>query len=654
MSERMPDSQVLPKQAVESQTNHELHLALHASSLAEPEAFWADAAKAVHWDKPWDKVLDDSRAPLYSWFSGAQCNTCYNAVDRHVEQGRGMQVAIQYVSPVTDTKYGITYDELLAQVSRLAGYMHANGVKKGDRVIIYMPMIPETAYAMLACARLGAIHSVVFGGFAASELAARIEDAKPKLILSASCGIEPSGVVPYKPLLDAAIAQSQHKVEQCIILNRSQYSAEMVAGRDNDWQTAVASADSIACQTVAATDPLYVLYTSGTTGQPKGVVRDNGGHSVALMWSMQHIYDIGPGDTFWAASDVGWVVGHSYIVYGPLLVGATTILFEGKPIGTPDPGIFWRTIEKYKVKSFFTAPTAIRAIKRDDPDGDFLRDVDLSCLKTLFLAGERCDPDTLLWAEARLKKPVIDHWWQTETGWPVAANLMGTAPVKVKPGSPALAVPGFRVEVLNELGEIVPAGQSGNVVIKLPLPPGALTTLWHNEARYLDSYLSMYPGYYLSGDAGYMDEDGYLYIMSRIDDIINVAGHRLSTGRFEEVLCQHEAVAEVAVIGVEDKLKGQLPLGLVVLKKGANLSDEDLHRELIALVRAEIGPVASFRLVSVIQKLPKTRSGKVLRGTMRKIADNQSYKMPATIEDPHTLDLVRNTLTRMGYADSLV
>ncbi|MPY21263.1 propionyl-CoA synthetase [Shewanella sp. YLB-07] len=645
---------MLPKEAVESQANQDLHRALHARSLAEPESFWGDAAKAVHWDKPWDKVLDESHAPLYSWFSGAQCNTCYNAVDRHVEQGRGMQVAIQYVSPVTDTEYGITYDELLAQVSRLAGYMHANGVKKGDRVIIYMPMIPETAYAMLACARLGAIHSVVFGGFAASELAARIDDAKPKLILSASCGVEPSGVVPYKPLLDTAIAQSQHKVEQCIILNRSQYSAELVEGRDSDWQTAVASADAIACQTVAATDPLYVLYTSGTTGQPKGVVRDNGGHSVALMWSMQHIYDIAPGDTFWAASDVGWVVGHSYIVYGPLLMGATTLLFEGKPIGTPDPGIFWRTIEKYKVKSFFTAPTAIRAIKRDDPDGDFLRDVDLSCLKTLFLAGERCDPDTLHWAEARLKKPVIDHWWQTETGWPVAANLMGTAPVQVKPGSPALAVPGFRVEVLDEQGEIVPAGQSGNVVIKLPLPPGALTTLWHNEARYLDSYLSMYPGYYLTGDAGYMDEDAYLYIMSRIDDIINVAGHRLSTGRFEEVLCQHEAVAEVAVIGVEDKLKGQLPLGLVVLKKGVNLSDEDLHRELIALVRAQIGPVASFRLVSVIQKLPKTRSGKVLRGTMRKIADNQSYKMPATIEDPHTLDLVRNTLTRMGYADSLV
>ena len=634
--------------------NLEVHQALHAHSMTQPDDFWADAAKLIDWNKTWDKVLDTQNAPLYSWFSGAECNTCYNAVDRHVEQGRGKQVAIQYVSPVTETEYGITYDELLAQVSRLAGYMDAIGVKKGDRVIIYMPMIPETAFAMLACARIGAIHSVVFGGFAASELAARINDAKPKLILSASCGVEPSGVVPYKPLLDGAIDLSTHDVEQCLILNRSQCHAELTKGRDVDWQTAVSSARSIACQNVAATDPLYVLYTSGTTGQPKGVVRDNGGHGVALAWSMKNIYDIGPGDTFWAASDVGWVVGHSYIVYGPLLVGATTLLFEGKPIGTPDPGIFWRTIEKYRVKSFFTAPTAIRAIKRDDPDGDFLRDTDLSCLRTLFLAGERCDPDTLHWAEDRLKKPVIDHWWQTETGWPVAANLMGVAPIQVKAGSPALAVPGFEVEVLDEQGEVVPAGQSGNVVIKLPLPPGTLTTLWQNEQRYLDSYLSMYPGYYLTGDAGYMDEEGYLYIMSRIDDIINVAGHRLSTGRFEEVLCQHEAVAEVAVIGVEDKLKGQLPLGLVVLKKGVFLSDEELHRELIALVREHIGPVASFRLVSVIQKLPKTRSGKVLRGTMRKIADNQDYKAPATIEDPQTLELVRNVLTRMGYADALV
>jgi len=634
--------------------NYELHHQILNRSLTEPDAFWADAAQELVWDRSWDKVLDDSQAPMYSWFAGAELNTCYNAVDRHVENGRGEQVAIQYVSPVTESEYGITYNELLAQVSRLAGYMDSIGVKKGDRVIIYMPMVPETAYAMLACARIGAIHSVVFGGFAASELATRIDDAKPKLILSASCGIEPSGVVPYKPLLDDAIAQSKHQVNTCIILNRSQYAANLIAQRDVDWQSVVASAPNIACQTVAATDPLYVLYTSGTTGQPKGVVRDNGGHAVALSWSMKHIYDIGAGDVFWAASDVGWVVGHSYIVYGPLLVGATTVLFEGKPIGTPDPGIFWRIIEKYRVKSFFTAPTAIRAIKRDDPEGDFLKDVDLSGLNTLFLAGERCDPDTLYWAEERLNKPVIDHWWQTETGWPVAANLMGTAPVDVKAGSPALPVPGYQVEVVDEMGDVVEAGSSGNVVIKLPLPPGTLTTLWNNEQRYIDSYLSMYPGYYLTGDAGYMDEDGYLYIMSRIDDIINVAGHRLSTGRFEEVLCQHQAVAEVAVIGVDDKLKGQLPLGLVVLKKGVTLSDEELYRELIALVRQHIGPVASFRLVSAVQKLPKTRSGKILRGTMRKIADNQEYKMPATIEDPQTLELVRNALTRMGYADAHV
>lgn len=638
----------------EAQLNLARHKALYQHAIDEPESFWSDAAQSISWNKSWDRVLNSSQAPLYSWFAGAELNTCYNAVDRHVEQGRGEQIAIQYVSPVTEAEYGITYKELQSQVSRLAGYMDSIGVKKGDRVIIYMPMVPETAYAMLACARIGAIHSVVFGGFAANELASRIDDAKPKVILSASCGIEPSGVVPYKPLLDEALVQSSHKVENCLILNRSQYNADLTLGRDTDWQLAMKSAPFIECQSVAATDPLYILYTSGTTGQPKGVVRDNGGHAVALAWSMQHIYNIGPGDVFWAASDVGWVVGHSYIVYGPLLVGATTLMFEGKPIGTPDPGIFWRTIEKYQVRSFFTAPTAIRAIKRDDPDGDFLKDVELSCLNTLFLAGERCDPDTLKWAEEQLQKPVIDHWWQTETGWPVAANLMGSAPVAVKPGSPALAVPGYQVEVLDEMGESVEANTSGNVVIKQPLPPGTLTTLWNNEQRYRDSYLTMYPGYYLTGDAGYMDEDGYLYIMSRIDDIINVAGHRLSTGRFEEVLCQHEAVAEVAVIGVEDKLKGQLPLGLVVLKKGVTLSDEQLYGELKSLIREQIGPVASFRLVSMIQKLPKTRSGKVLRGTMRKIADNHSYKMPATIEDPQTLELVRNTLTRMGYADALV
>ncbi|MFV0597446.1 propionyl-CoA synthetase [Shewanella sp.] len=627
---------------------------LHQTSIANKQAFWQQAAKALDWVTPSKQILDESEAPFYHWFSDGELNTCYNAVDRHVLAGRGEQIAIHYVSPVTETEYSITYRELQAQVARLAGYLQSVGVAKGDRVVIYMPMVPETAYAMLACARIGAIHSVVFGGFAANELATRINDAKPKLVLSASCGIEPSGVVPYKPLLDKALNEAVHKVGHCLILNRPQYEVQMQAGRDKDWQTALNGCGNADCVTVKATDPLYVLYTSGTTGQPKGVVRDNGGHAVALAWSMANIYDIAQGDVFWAASDVGWVVGHSYIVYGPLLVGATTLLYEGKPVGTPDPGAFWRTIAKYRVKSFFTAPTAIRAIKREDPDGEFIQGVDLSCLKNVFLAGERCDPDTLHWAEAKLHKPVIDHWWQTETGWPVAANLMGVAPIAVKAGSPGRPVPGYEVDVVDELGAKVAANVSGNVVIKLPLPPGTLTTLWQNNKRYQDSYLSMYPGYYLTGDAGYMDEDGYLYIMSRIDDIINVAGHRLSTGRFEEVLCQHPDVAEAAVIGVDDKLKGQVPLGLVVLKKGVTITDEELHKQLIALVRQEIGPVASFRLVSAIQKLPKTRSGKILRGTMRKIADNQQYTAPATIEDPQTLDLVRTTLTRMGYADALV
>lgn len=627
---------------------------LHQTSIANKQAFWQQAAKALDWVTPSKQILDESEAPFYHWFSDGELNTCYNAIDRHVLAGRGEQIAIHYVSPVTETEYSITYHELQAQVARLAGYLRTMGVTKGDRVVIYMPMVPETAYAMLACARIGAIHSVVFGGFAANELATRINDAKPKLVMSASCGIEPSGVVPYKPLLDKALNEAVHKVEHCLILNRPQYEAQMQTGRDADWQTALKGCESVDCITVNATDPLYVLYTSGTTGQPKGVVRDNGGHAVALAWSMANIYDIHQGDVFWAASDVGWVVGHSYIVYGPLLVGATTLLYEGKPVGTPDPGAFWRTIAKYQVKSFFTAPTAIRAIKREDPNGEFIQGVDLSCLKNVFLAGERCDPDTLHWAEDKLHKPVIDHWWQTETGWPVAANLMGVAPIAVKAGSPGRPVPGYEVDVVDELGAKVAANVSGNVVIKLPLPPGTLTTLWQNNKRYQDSYLSMYPGYYLTGDAGYMDEEGYLYIMSRIDDIINVAGHRLSTGRFEEVLCQHPDVAEAAVIGVDDKLKGQVPLGLVVLKKGVTITDEELHKQLIALVRQEIGPVASFRLVSAIQKLPKTRSGKILRGTMRKIADNQQYTAPATIEDPQTLDLVRTTLTRMGYADALV
>ena len=631
----------------------ELGLSMHAQSIAEPEVFWQQAAKSIHWDVAPKKVLDDSDKPFYRWFADGKMNTCFNAVDRHVLAGRGEQTAIHYISPVTHNEYSISYQSVLAQVKRLAGLMVSLGVEKGDRVVIYMPMVPETAYAMLACARIGAIHSVVFGGFAANELSTRINDAKPKLILSASCGIEPSGVVPYKPLLDDALSQAQHQVDHCIILNRTEYQAQLQSPRDLDWYNSLVGAPDADCVSLDATDPLYVLYTSGTTGQPKGVVRDNGGHAVALAWSMKHIYDIGVGDVFWAASDVGWVVGHSYIVYGPLLVGATTIMYEGKPIGTPDAGAFWRIIEQKKVRSFFTAPTAIRAIKREDPDGEFIKQFDLTCLKQMYLAGERCDPDTLNWSQQQLGKPVIDHWWQTETGWPVAANLMGTDPIEIKAGSPARAVPGYQVEILDAMGQQVAPNESGNVVIKQPLPPGTLTTLWQNDKRYIDSYLSMYPGYYLTGDAGYVDEDGYLYIMSRIDDIINVAGHRLSTGRFEEVLCQHEAVAEAAVIGVQDKLKGQVPLGLVVLKNGVTLSDEALYKELLALVRHEIGPVASFRLVSAVQKLPKTRSGKILRATMRKIADNQEYTMPATIEDPQTLDIVRNALTRMGYANAL-
>ncbi|MGI2260053.1 propionyl-CoA synthetase [Shewanella sp. GXUN23E] len=623
---------------------------LRTQALTDRDGYWSRAASAIDWHTLWDKVLDDSRAPFYQWYAGGELNTCYNAVDRHVAAGLGDQTAIQYVSPVTGVEQAISYRELLEQVSRVAGFLHSIGVQKGDRVVIYMPMVPQTAVAMLACARIGAIHSVVFGGFAANELATRINDAKPKVVISASCGIEPSGVVQYKPLLDEALRQSAHQVSDCLILNRPQCQAQMQPGRDHDWDEVVPGSPQLGCVPVKATDPLYILYTSGTTGQPKGVVRDNGGHAVALAWSMKHIYNIQAGDVFWAASDVGWVVGHSYIVYGPLLVGATSLLFEGKPVGTPDAGTFWRTINQYGVKSFFTAPTAIRAIKREDPDGEFIREINLDCLDTLYLAGERCDPDTLNWASEKLGKPVIDHWWQTETGWPVAANLMGTDPVAIKPGSPAQAVPGYQVEVLDESGQPVAPNTSGNVVIKLPLPPGTLMTLWGNDKRYEDSYLSMYPGYYLTGDAGYLDEDGYLYIMSRIDDIINVAGHRLSTGRFEEVLCQHDAVAEAAVIGVEDKLKGQLPLGLVVLRNGVDISEAQLQQELVALVRNEIGPVAAFKLVTAIPKLPKTRSGKILRGTMRQIAAHQPLKIPATIEDPLTLELVKEALAKLGYA----
>ncbi|GAA4877256.1 propionyl-CoA synthetase [Ferrimonas pelagia] len=628
--------------------------ALQQQAKTDPEGFWGQAAEAISWERPWQRVLDDRQAPLYRWFEGATLNTCYNAVDRHVAQGRGEQIAIHYDSPVTGTAYGISYAELQSKVARLAGTLQAQGLTVGDRVVIYMPMVPETVFAMLACARIGAVHSVVFGGFAAAELATRIDDAKPKWVMSASCGVEPGRVVAYKPLLDEALNQAKHEVQGCLILQRPQCEAELTLGRDLDWYQAQQGVEPASCVAVAATDPLYILYTSGTTGTPKGVVRDNGGHAVALAWSMKAIYDIEPGDCFWAASDVGWVVGHSYIVYAPLLVGASTVLYEGKPVGTPDPGAFWRVIEQYKVKSFFTAPTAMRAIKREDPDTTYLRSYDIGCLKALYLAGERCDPDTLNWSSEQLGVAVIDHWWQTETGWAICANLMGIEPVEIKPGSPALAVPGYQVEVLDEVGEPVAPGSSGAIAIKLPLPPGTLPTLWQNDARYHAGYLDRYPGYYLTGDAGYQDEDGYLYIMSRIDDIINVAGHRLSTGRFEEVLAQHPAVAEVAVIGVADKLKGQVPLGMVVLKSGVSLAEETLYQQLIALVRAEIGPVAAFKLVSVVSKLPKTRSGKILRGTMRKMADCQEYVVPATIEDPETLDLIRAALNRMGYGHAKI
>ncbi|QIZ75637.1 propionyl-CoA synthetase [Ferrimonas lipolytica] len=631
----------------------ELTKALQQQAQQNPQAFWQQHLQLLDWHRPPEQILDDSNAPLYRWFVDGQMNTCYNACDRHVEAGRGDQIAIQYDSPVTGQAYGISYAELQQQVALLAGALVAQGVMKGDRVVIYMPMVPQTAVAMLACARIGAIHSVVFGGFAAAELASRIDDAKPKIVLSASCGIEPSGPVAYKPLLDAALEQAQHQVECCIILQRPQLLATLQTQRDLDWDEAQQGVDPAECVNVAATDPLYILYTSGTTGTPKGVVRDNAGHAVALAWSMKAIYNIDPGDVFWAASDVGWVVGHSYIVYGPLLIGATSVLYEGKPVGTPDAGAFGRVISQYQVKSFFTAPTAMRAIKRDDPQASQLQQYDLSSLTALYLAGERCDPATLEWAQNALQVPVVDHWWQTETGWAICANLMGIDPLPIKVGSPALAVPGYQVEVLDEMGNAVAVGQSGAISIKLPLPPGTLTTLWDNEQRYLDSYLSQYPGYYLSGDAGYVDEDGYLYVMSRIDDIINVAGHRLSTGRFEEVLAQHPAVAEVAVIGVADKLKGQLPLGLVVLKAG-HLGAVNLETELVRLVREQVGPVAAFKLVTVVEKLPKTRSGKILRATMRKMADSQPYKVPATIEDPSALNLIEQALVRMGYGSESV
>ncbi|MDX6251794.1 MAG: propionyl-CoA synthetase [Kribbellaceae bacterium] len=612
-------------------------------SLADPDGFWLDAASAISWTRPPTKVLDDSAAPLYRWFPDGELNTSYNALDRHVEAGNGDRTALIHDSPVTGTSRSYTYAELRDEVAVFAGALRSLGVGKGDRVIVYLPMVPEAVITMLACARLGAIHSVVFGGFAPKELAARIDDATPKVIVAASCGVEPTRVVEYKPIIDAALDLATHRPEKTIVLQREIAPAKL-GERDLDWETAISGAVPAEPVPVAATDPLYVLYTSGTTGKPKGVVRDNGGHAVALAWSMKAVYDIGPGDVWWTASDVGWVVGHSYIVYAPLLVGATTVLYEGKPVGTPDAGAFWRMISEHHVRALFTAPTALRAIKKVDPDAEELAKYDLTGFSTLFLAGERLDPETYHWAHDKLGVPVVDHWWQTETGWPIAANPRGLEPLPVKPGSATVPLPGWNVQILDGDGSRQPAGDEGSIAIKLPLPPGALPTLWGDDQRYIDNYLSRYDGYYLTGDSGYIDADGYIFVMGRTDDVINVAGHRLSTGSMEAVLAAHPAVAECAVIGVHDALKGQLPRGLVVLKAGADISPEVLQEELVAAVRRDIGPVAAFREVSVVDALPKTRSGKILRKTMRGIADGRDEPVPSTIEDPAVLESLRAIL----------
>jgi propionyl-CoA synthetase len=611
---------------------------IYRRSLEDREGFWADAARAIDWEREPERVLDDSAPPFYRWFVGGELNTCHNALDRHVAGGRADQTALVYDSPVTGTVQTFTYAELLDRVSRLAGVLSALGVGKGDRVVVYMPMVPEAVFGMLACARLGAIHSVVFGGFAAHELAVRIDDARPKVVLSASCGIEGDRVIEYKPLLDRALEEAGHEPDHCLILQREQATAELRPGRDLDWLEAMAGAAPVDCVPVAATDPLYILYTSGTTGMPKGVVRDNGGHAVALRWSMEAIYDTHPGEVFWAASDLGWAVGHSYIVYAPLLAGCTTVLFEGKPVGTPDPGAFWRVIAQHGVKVLFTAPTAFRAIKKEDPKGAFLEGHDLSRFRYLFLAGERLDPDTYQWASELLGCPVVDHWWQTESGWPMAANCMGIEALPVKPGSPTKPVPGYDVKILSESGEPRGSNEEGAVAVRLPLPPGTLATLWQADDRFVESYMSAFPGYYTTGDGGYVDDDGYLFVMGRVDDVINVAGHRLSTGALEEVVASHADVAECAVIGVPDELKGQVPFGLVVLKAGAERDPSDIGAELVEMVRSRVGAFACYRETRVVERLPKTRSGKILRGTMRAIAAGREYGVPSTIDDPAVLD----------------
>ncbi|MBY6055662.1 propionate-CoA ligase PrpE [Leisingera daeponensis] len=623
---------------------------IYSAWKQDPEAFWMEAAQAISWDEAPKQALFDKGEGLYEWFADAKVNTCYNAVDRHVEQGRGEQTAIIYDSPVTHTKREISYVELRNRVATLAGALRAKGVEKGDRVIIYMPMIPEALEAMLACARIGAVHSVVFGGFASNELAVRIDDAKPKAIIAASCGIEPGRIVHYKPLLDGAIDLAAHKPDFCVIFQREQEVAELIPSRDVNWHGFQYGVEPAECVPVEGNHPSYILYTSGTTGQPKGVIRHTAGQLVALNWTMKNIYNVDPGDVFWAASDVGWVVGHSYICYGPLIHGNTTIVFEGKPVGTPDAGTFWRVISEHKVKSFFTAPTAFRAVKREDPKGECVKKYDLSGLKQVYLAGERADPDTITWAQEQLKVPVVDHWWQTETGWSIAANPLGIEELPTKLGSPAVPMPGYEVDILDEGGNPVAAGELGAIAVKLPLPPGTLPTLWNAEERFRKSYLTTFPGYYETGDAGMKDEDGYLYIMARTDDVINVAGHRLSTGGMEEVLAGHPDVAECAVIGVADSLKGQMPVGFLCLNAGADRDNAEVVSEVVKLVREKIGPVAAFKLAVVVDRLPKTRSGKILRGTMVNIADGTPWKMPATIDDPAILDEITAALQTIGYA----
>jgi len=615
-----------------------------------PDGFWMTAARDIHWTKAPTKALFDDDAPLYDWFKDGETNTCYNAVDRHVEQGRGDQTAIIYDSPVTNTKSEITFDALKSRVAQLAGALQAHGITKGDRVIVYMPMIPEAIVAMLACARIGAVHSVVFGGFAANELAVRIDDARPKAILAASCGIEPSRVVAYKPLLDQAIDLAEHKPDFCAIYQRDALRAEMVDGRDFDWDTFQSGVTPAECVPVTGDHPAYILYTSGTTGNPKGVVRATGGHLVALNWTMKNVYNMDPGDVFWAASDVGWVVGHSYICYGPLIHGNTTVVFEGKPVGTPDAGTFWRVIQDHKVRCLFTAPTAFRAIKRDDPTGALVGDYDISSLQSLFLAGERADPDTIAWAEDKLNVPVVDHWWQTETGWAIVGNPLGVEQLPFKTGSPTVPMPGYDVQILDDGGHPVAAGELGAIAIKLPLPPGTLSTLWNAEDRYRSAYLTTFDGYYETGDAGYMDDDGYLYVMARTDDVINVAGHRLSTGAMEEVLAGHPDVAECAVIGAADALKGQEAIGFLCLNSGVTRGADEIVKECVGRIRSEIGPVAAFKRAVVVDRLPKTRSGKILRGIMVKIADGAEFKPPATIDDPAILDEIKTSLTSIGLA----